>query len=102
MSQGDGASVYVELFGIEVQLAIAGQHLRGERFVQFDQIEIGGFEAVFGFHLAQRRDWPNAHDAWIDTSGSDRANASERLEMVLPGELLVRQHNSGCSVGDAR
>src|SRR5437868_11608261 len=36
MAEGDGATVNVELRAIEVKIALAGDHLRRERFVQFD------------------------------------------------------------------
>ena len=40
MAQRNRAAVDVQLLGIELQVAIAGDYLRGKCFVQFDQIDL--------------------------------------------------------------
>ena len=40
MPEGDRAAVNVELRAIEAQVALARQHLRGERFVQLDEVDV--------------------------------------------------------------
>src|SRR5258708_38775462 len=47
MAERNSATVDVESFAIEMQLAIACQHLGGEGFIQFNQIEVAETEAVF-------------------------------------------------------
>src|SRR5208337_5288374 len=46
MAKRDGAAVDVEFLAIEMQLAVARQHLGGEGFIEFDQIEAAEVEAV--------------------------------------------------------
>src|SRR5579864_8205076 len=75
MSERNRTTVYVQSVAVEVEFTIAGQHLRGEGFVQFHQSKIGELESVLLFQLAQRRDWADAHDAGIDARGTDRQNA---------------------------
>ena len=40
MAERDGAAVDVEALAIEMEFAIAGQHLGGKGFVELDEIEI--------------------------------------------------------------
>lgn len=75
MSERNRTTIYVQSIAVEVEFTIAGQHLRGEGFVQFHQSEIRKLESMLLFQLAQRRDWADAHDAGIDTNGTDRQNA---------------------------
>ena len=83
MAECDGAAVDVEFLAVEMQLAIAGQDLGGEGFVEFDQIEVGEFEAVFLFHLADGGHGADAHDARIDSGGSRGENSRQRLQIIL-------------------
>ena len=47
MAERDGAAVRIDVLGIvgDAELAQAGQALRGERFVELDQIEIADLQA---------------------------------------------------------
>jgi hypothetical protein len=40
MTECDGANVDIEFFAIEMQLAIACQHLGGEGLIEFNEIEV--------------------------------------------------------------
>ena len=53
VAERDGSAVDVELAAIEVEFAIAGEHLRGKGLVEFDEIEVREFEGVFLFELAE-------------------------------------------------
>src|SRR5215472_13145873 len=86
MTEREGAAVDVHLATVEMKLTVAGEDLRGEGLVQFDEIEVGQFETVFLLHLVQSRNRANAHDARIDSGGRNRKNAGERLEVVFLGE----------------
>ena len=67
MAEGNRSAVDVELAAIEVQFAIAGEHLRGKGFVQFDQIEAVNANPVLLFHLAQCGHRPDPHDARVNS-----------------------------------
>lgn len=40
MSDGDGAAVRIDDVGVQAELADAGEALRCERFVEFDDVEV--------------------------------------------------------------
>ena len=40
MADRDGSAVYIDLVAVEIQFAVAGEHLGGEGFIQFDQAKI--------------------------------------------------------------
>src|SRR6185437_8288281 len=42
MAERDGAAIDVDLRRVQFQLADALERLRGERLIQFDEVEIGG------------------------------------------------------------
>ena len=46
MAESDGATVDVELVHVDAELASTGEHLRGKRFIQFDQVDL--FDAQAG------------------------------------------------------
>ncbi len=72
MTERDRAAIHVQRIAVEMQLAVAGEHLRGECLVQFDQIEVCQLEAALLLHLAERGHGANAHDARIDPRRSHR------------------------------
>src|SRR5271166_765347 len=69
VTKSDRSSVDIEAVAIEVKLAVAGQDLGGERFVEFDKIEVGEVERVFLLELAESRDGADPHDARVDSGG---------------------------------
>src|SRR5580693_6031880 len=83
MPEGDCTAVYVEPVAVEVQFAVAGEHLRGEGFVEFDQAELMQPEVMLLLQFAQRRYGSNPHRARIDPSRSYSRDSSERLQIVL-------------------
>ena len=74
MAERDGAAVDVQPFRIDRQLAQARQHLRGERFVQLDQIDLlerqpGGLQRLaYGRHRA------DAEAFGLDAGGREATN----------------------------
>ena len=101
MAESNRAAIHVERIAIKVKLAIAGQYLRGESFVEFDQVEVGQLQTVFLFHLAQGGDRTDAHDARVDAGRGHRENARQRLKIVLLHEGCAGQNHGRRSVGDA-
>ena len=61
MAERDRSSVDIELVAIEMKFAVASQHLGGECFVEFDEIEVSEFEAVLCFELSDCWDGADAH-----------------------------------------
>ncbi|OQM77679.1 hypothetical protein B0E55_06413 [Rhodococcus sp. 66b] len=51
VSDGDGAAVDVDLGGVEAEFAGGGDPDGGERFVDFDEVEVGGVDAFLGAGL---------------------------------------------------
>src|SRR2546427_11361264 len=79
MAKRDAAAVDVDLLGIELQLADAGDCLRGESLVQLDEIDLidcetGAFERLLG-----RRHWTKSHAARIYTRHGGRDETCDRV-----------------------
>src|SRR5258705_13480862 len=66
MSQRDGAAADVEPIRIDRQLLQARKHLRGERFVQLDEIDLIQRQPGELQYLADRRYRPNAESFGLD------------------------------------
>ncbi len=90
VAERDGPSVDVQFLAIKMQLAIACQHLRGEGLIEFDQLEVSQVEAVFLFHLADRRHRPDAHDARVNSRRCGSKNSRQRFQVILLDEFLAR------------
>src|ERR1700676_1634382 len=88
MTEGDLTTVDVEFFTIEMQLAVACQHLGGEGFIQFDQIEVAELEAVFLFHFADGWHWPDAHEARVNSRGCCGKNSRQRFQIILLDKIF--------------
>ena len=101
MAKSNRAAIHIEGIAIKVKLTIAGQYLRGESFVEFDQVEVGQLQIVLLRHLAQGGDRTDAHDARVDAGRCRGQNAGQRLKVVLPHEGCAGQNYGRCSVGDA-
>src|SRR5579863_8856157 len=88
MAEGDCPTVDVQLRGIEMQFAVAGQDLSGEGLVEFYQVEVGHAKLMLLLHLAQRRYWTNPHNARIHASRGHGHNTGEWLEIVFLGKVF--------------
>src|SRR6202042_1399676 len=67
MPDRNRSAVYIEPVAAEIQFAVAGEHLGGEGFIQFDQSEIVQLEVVLLFELAQSRYRTNPQGARVDS-----------------------------------
>src|SRR5882672_9189956 len=101
MAERERASVDIEFRAIEMQFAVAGQHLRGKSFVEFDEIEVGEFQAVLRFHLSDGRDRPDSHDARIHTGGGYGHNPRQWFEIVLLDKAFTGEDDCRSAVRDA-
>ena len=71
MAERDRSAVDIQDLVVEVQVAIAGQNLRGEGLIQFDQLVIGGLDARLLFEKLAGRNGAEAHVAGIDARRGD-------------------------------
>src|SRR5271163_3759139 len=102
MTDRDGTAVYVEPVAIEIQFAVAGQHLRSESFVHLDQAELMQPEVMLLFQFAQRRNGSNPHRPWIDSCRGYSRNSRQRLQIVLLYEMFARYNHGSGAVRDSR
>ena len=101
MAQRDPAAVDVQPVSVELQLALAGDHLRGERLVDLDQVDIGEREPGRLEHLLRGRDRPDAHDLGRHARPRHPDDAGQRLASLGAGPRLAHQHHCRRAVGDA-
>jgi hypothetical protein len=78
MADGDGAAVDVELGLVDAEFARARHHLRAERFVDLETIDIRKLEAGALEHGLDRRHRADAHDFRRHAHGGAGENARER------------------------
>ena len=83
MAERDGAAVDVQPIRIDGQLAQAGEHLRGERFVQLDEIDLVERQPGELQRLADRRHRADAEALRLDAGGRERDEAGQRREPEL-------------------
>ena len=83
MAEGDRAAVDVEAFRIDRQLAQARQHLRRERLVQLDEVDLIERQSGACQRLAHRGHRANPEPLRLDAGGCKRDEPGERLESSL-------------------
>src|SRR5260370_28760667 len=99
VSERNRAAVDVELRAIEMQLAIACEHLRRERLIQFDQIDIRERNAGVAQESLRRRNRSDAHDFRVDAGLCVSDDARHRLQSMLRHRFLRRHQHRRRSVG---
>src|SRR5690606_20946752 len=77
VTQGNGAAVDVDLFGIPAQSLADAQCLGGKGFVGLDQIQIGQLPAGLFQAAAGGRDGGIAHDGRVDPGAGVGGNAGQ-------------------------
>ena len=77
---GDRATIDVDPGRVNAQFLVDGTGLGGKGFVQLEQIHVGGVPACAREGLARGRHGPHAHGGRVQTRGSERCNARQRLE----------------------
>ena len=75
MAERDRAAVDVQPLGIDRQLAQAREHLRGERLVQLDEIDLVERQAGQLQHLPDRRHRADAEALRLDAGRRERDEA---------------------------
>ena len=100
MAERDRAAVDVDLGGIDPKLAHHGDGLRGEGFVQLEQIDVFHLQTGAIQHLADRRHRSHPHDCRIDTCRRVRQHPRQRLRSDAVSFLARRHHHGRGAVID--
>src|SRR5207247_7178156 len=78
MTEADPAAAHVQLVAIELELPLAGDHLRGESLVDLDPIEVLDREAGLVQNLLRGRNRADPHDLGGHTGPRPRAHYGPR------------------------
>ena len=92
VTDGNGTAVDVELLHRDAQLVAAVDNLRGERFVQFPQIDVVHGQAVTLEQLRNRIDRADTHFVRLATGDAEAAEDTHRLDVLLLGYGAVHNH----------
>src|SRR5882762_2913265 len=84
VSEGNRATVDVDARRIRVQVALPGEHHRGEGFVDLDQIDVGELQSALRQRVLRRRNGRSQNPDGIRTANREVGNARARLELVAP------------------
>src|SRR6266852_1052160 len=88
VSYGDRTAVWIYVRRVvwNSQFAQDGQRLRGEGFVQFDDVHLPERQTRFGQNLVRRGSWTHAHDSRSYASGCGGDDSgSWRQSVALQG-----------------
>src|SRR5437762_98924 len=102
MADGDRAAVHVELFFVKTERARAGHHLRAERFVDLEAVDIGEMQAGLLNHGLDCRHGADPHDFGRHARGRAREQPCERLLVLLFGIIRRSHQRRGRAVHDGR
>src|SRR5918992_3381659 len=101
MSERNRPTVDVDLLVVETKLANDDEALRGERFVELDEVEVPDADTGPVEQLAHGRNGTDAHHARVDSRHGAADERPERLGAKLLRLPLARDHQGGCTVVDA-
>ena len=102
MAERDASAEEVQPVPVELQLAFAGDHLRGERLVDLDQVDVGEGQARLLEDLLRRGHRADPHDLGRNPGPAHPRDAGEGLPAFRLGPRLGHEDHRGGSVGDAR
>jgi hypothetical protein len=95
MTEGDAGPIDVEVGEISyAQLLDDAEGLRGECFVQLDQVHVGETETGLGQHLPHGVDRPKTHVGGMDARDRPRPHVAERLQPERVSSLFGH-HDTG-------
>src|ERR1700730_5874276 len=102
MAEGDGAAVEIGFLLVDAEFAHAGDRLRGESFVDLDDVDVLDGESGALQRLLRRRHPANAHDLRRATRDGDALQPRQNRQVVALGVILgADQHRRG-AVGQRR
>src|SRR5439155_14427549 len=96
----DRAAVHVDLVGIEAEFADAGDRLRGERFVDLDEVEVVDRQTGALQRLRNRFDRAGSRVRGLDARARPAADDRARLQPELPRAFGARHDDRGAGVVD--
>ena len=87
MAQGNSATVRIYMARIvgDAKLSENGEGLRGESFIQFDDVHLADRQVCFRKQLPGGRDWTHAHDSRRDARGRGSEDTRFRRQTVSLG-----------------
>src|SRR5580704_7213448 len=89
------AAINVEPFFVDLEIGVAGEDLRGESLVDFEQVDVADFQPGARQCLVRRGDGTPSHDFRTDARDSGRANLRERFQAERLRPLRAHQQD-GC------
>src|SRR5438132_421604 len=103
VTERDGAAMRVDEIGVllDAELAQAGDALRGEGFVELDQIEIADLQSQPLHQLARRRHRTDAHDTRRHRRRGEAKNFRPRRQPVPLHRRFRRKNHRGGAVIDS-
>src|SRR5690606_2490846 len=102
MTDGNGATVHVDLIRIPANTLVHRARLCSESLVGFDDVEVLGCPARLLQRLRGSRYRAGSHDGGINASMGPGNNTGKRLDTALLGFGSAHEHHSGSTVIDAR
>ena len=99
---GDGAAVDIDPGRVNSEFFVDGACLRCKRFVELEQIHIGGVPAGALQGLARRGHGAHAHSRRVQTTRAKCGNARQRLKAQRSGLLGTHHHHSSGTIVQTR
>ena len=98
VTNGDRSAVDVELFLGDSEFVCRSQHLHGERFVDFEEVDVvdGQVGAIEGG--ANCVDWAKAHDLGVEARYGTRHDACQRLDSELRSASVAHDNDGGGAI----
>ena len=102
MAERDRAAERIDFRRVEADIADHRQRLRGERFVEFDPVQLLLRDADLLQRARNRFLRPDAHDLRRHAGHRETDEARERRQVVVLERLLARQQHRAGAVGHLR
>ena len=102
MAERDGAAIDVDARRVQVESADDGQDLRGEGFIQFDEVDVVESEAGELERFGDGGDGADAHLFRQATGDGVGDEAGERLNAEFARAGRFHEDGGGCAVGGLR
>src|SRR5688572_24401515 len=99
MTKRDRAAMNIEFVRVEMKLTVTGDYLRGECFIELDEIDVVEFHPRLFQQAARSRDGPDAHDLRVDTGLRVSDDASHRRQPGLLHCLAADDDHAGRTIG---
>ena len=102
MAECDRAAIDVDDGGIDLQFADDGQSLRGECFIQFDQVDLSEIHAGLAKGFWHCFDGADAHDAGMDAGTGAGNKAGDGFQPELVNHIFAHDDDKGSAIAGLR